>query len=326
VSDKLQSRLSVRVEQILNIAVGIKQLRLRRADGGQLPAAPAGSHIDVQLPNGLRRSYSLITPETCQTHYDIAVARDPASRGGSAWVHDYLMAGALLEISTPRNNFPLHNGPAPAVLIAGGIGITPIWAMVQSLVAQGRSWRLHYACRSRERAAFLEVLHAAASASGGDVQAWWDDEHGGRPLDVADVVSHAPSDAHLYCCGPAPMLDAFLRATEAWPRDRVHIERFQASDAPMPSNGLSTFKVELVRTGRVIDVPEGSTILEACMINGIDVPYSCCEGLCGTCETRVLAGIPDHRDSLLTERAKQANDTIIICCSGSKTPLLVLDL
>lgn len=318
--------LRVRVERIEPLAQDVKALRLVPVRAGTLPAFSAGAHVDVRLPNGLSRSYSITSADDCFAHYDIAVARDASSRGGSAFVHEQVAAGDELFMSAPKNHFPLHEGMAPAVLIAGGIGITPIRAMVRRLQREGRPWTLHYACRSRGRAAFLEELQAAAAASEARMQVWLDDEEGNQLLDVRALVAQAAPNAHLYCCGPAPMLETFAAACSARPAEHVHLEHFKPVTTAASSKALATFKVELARTGRVVHVSEGSTILDALMMNGIDVPYSCCEGLCGTCETRVIAGTPDHRDNLLTERARKFNDAIILCMSGSKSPLLVLDL
>ena len=322
----LHHSLRVRVERVEHLAQGVKALRLVPAHVGALPTFSAGAHVDVLLPNGLSRSYSITSADDQCAHYEIAVAHDAASRGGSAFVHEHVAAGDELWISAPKNHFPLHEGPAPTVLIAGGIGITPIRAMVRRLQREGRPWTLHYACRSRERATFLGELQADAQASGAQMQVWWDDEQGNQALDVRALVAQAAPHVHLYCCGPAPMLAAFTAACTGRPADHVHLEHFKPVAAAASAQALPTFKVELARTGRVVQVPEGSTILDALMMNGIDVPYSCCEGLCGTCETRVIAGVPDHRDNLLTERARQANDAIILCVSGSKSPSLVLDL
>jgi ferredoxin-NADP reductase len=283
-----------------------------------LPAASAGAHIDLHLANGLVRQYSLITAEADPSAYVVAVKRDRQSRGGSHFVHDQLRPGASLKISAPRNNFPLAEGAPHTVLIAGGIGITPIWCMVQRLVALDRPWQLHYACRSRDEAAFHDALQALAPA-----RLHIDDEAGGAILDVAALVAAAPAAAHLYCCGPAPMLVAFEAATAGWPRPQVHVEYFTAKEAPATDGG---FIVECRRSGRELAVPVGKTILETVRAAGIQAPSSCEAGICGTCETRVIAGIPDHRDQWLSEAERAANQTVMICCAGSKSERLVLDL
>lgn len=321
-----RSTLEVRVVGVRQETPAIRSLELVAAAGGRLPAFEAGAHVDVTLPNGLIRSYSLVGSLYDRSIYRIAVARDPHSRGGSVSLHEDVKVGSLLSISAPKNHFPLAQEAGLTVLVAGGIGITPLWCMVQQLQRDGRPWRLHYACRSRSAAAFLTELEQAAASGKGTLDLWFDDEHDQRPLDLKAALADVPDDAHLYCCGPAPMMAAYREATALRSPERVHFEYFKADEAPGSRPPLRSFTVVLARSGHSVQVPEGSSILDALMINGIDAPYSCYEGLCGTCETRVLEGVPDHRDQLLTERARASNETVIICCSGSRTPTLVLDL
>lgn len=317
--------LDMRVRAIRDVADGIKEIALVAADGGALPAFDAGAHIDLHLPGGFTRSYSLVGAPGERDVYRVAVSRDRASRGGSAYVHDGLTEGARIAVGPPRNNFPLVEDAAHSVLIAGGIGVTPIRAMVRRLAELGAPWTLHFAARTRRAAAYLADIEAEARASGGAVHVWFDDEAGG-PFDLEPAVRAAPEGAHIYCCGPAAMLEAFQRVTADRPSERVHLEFFQAPEPKEGDRPLGGFVVEIASTGQTVEVPEGNTILDALMMNGIDAPYSCYEGLCGTCETRVLSGIPDHRDSLLTDKARASNETVIICCSGSRTDRLVLDL
>lgn len=293
---------------------------------GLLPAWEPGAHVDLHLPNGLTRSYSLIGPPGERRCYSIAVAQDRRSRGGSTFLHSAVSAGAGLALTPPRNHFPL-SGEGLAVFIAGGIGITPLWCMIQQLVSQNRRWELFYAARARIEAAFVADLQTAAKSGTGRLHLWFDDENGGGPADLTAFVAGIEDTANIYCCGPVPMLQAFETLTRGRPADRVHVEYFQAPDrATTALPPLRACTVELARRGIAVEVPAGSSILDALMMQGIDVPYSCYEGLCGTCETRVLAGIPDHRDNLLTPKARAANDVVIICCSGSKTAKLVLDI
>ncbi|GAB4193569.1 MAG: PDR/VanB family oxidoreductase [Thalassobaculales bacterium] len=310
--------LTLRIRSITYEAAGIISLDLRPVDGGSLPGFTAGAHIDLSLPGGLSRSYSLVNPEGERHRYVVAVNRDRASRGGSRAVHEVLKAGDLIRVTAPRNNFALAASAAHSVLIAGGIGITPLWCMVQTLVAQGRSWELHYAVRDRASAAFLEAL-----------QQWPErlhlhvDAEAGRVLDVGAIVARAPAGAHLYACGPGPLLDAFTAATAGLPAEQVHLERFSSDAAPATGGG---FTVVLARSGREIAVPPGKTILEAVREAGINAPSSCEEGICGTCEVRVIAGIPDHRDMVLSKAEQAANTVMMICCSGAKSPTLTIDL
>ncbi len=315
--------LAVVVAGVRDEARAIRSFDLIAADGGALPPFDAGAHVDVELAGGLVRSYSLIGDRADPRRYRIAVMLDARSRGGSAAMHRDVKPGMPLRISVPRNNFPLQEDAPLSVLIAGGIGITPLWCMVQRLVELKRPWELHYACRSRAVAAFVPELEAAAATGSGRFLLWADDEHGGRPLDLAPIVRGAPADAQLYCCGPAPMLSAFRDAAPGEWSSRMHMEYFRPAEAARPTRA---FVVELARSGVSVDVPPGCSILDALMMQGIDAPYSCYEGVCGTCETRVLEGTPDHRDNLLSDKAKAEGKTILICCSGSKSDKLVLDL
>ena len=234
-------------------------------------------------------------------------------------MHEALLVGATLKISAPRNNFRLRDDAAHTVLIAGGIGITPIWCMVQRLNTLGLDWQLHYACRSRADMAFGEELEKMAQAN-----LHFDDESAGTFLDVSAIVAQAPDDAHLYCCGPAPMLAAFEAATKELPRERVHIEYFTAKEqAPGRKGG---FTVELARSGVEYFIPAGETILNVLLDAGVDLDYSCELGICGACEQRVISGEPEHRDSILSEEEQAENKRVMICCAGCKSERLVLDL
>lgn len=320
-----QERLDVVVERVADAARDIRVYDLARPDRAPLPAYAPGAHVDLVLGDHLVRSYSLVGPLDDRMRYRVAVQLDPASRGGSAWCHARLGVGTPLRISPPRNHFALVEDAPASWLFAGGIGITPLYCMVQRLAALGRPWQLHYACRTRAAAAFVDEIEALARASGGTgrLHLWCDDEHGGQPLALAPLVRSAPVDAHLYCCGPAPMLAAFRDAAAGEDSERVHMEYFRPLETVQPQGG---FTVALARTGVEVEVPAGCSILDALMMNGIDAPYSCYEGVCGTCETTVLEGVPEHRDCLLTEQAKAEGKRIIICRSGSRTPRLVLDL
>jgi len=290
----------------------------RRLDGAPLPAYQPGAHVDMHLPSGHIRNYSLIIARPPPDTYTFAIKRDPASRGGSRYIHDELRVGKTLKISAPRNNFPLQEDAAHTILLAGGIGITPIWCMVQRLVELKQSWTLHYGCRSRADMAFLQELEAMSEA-----MFHFDDEKG-QVLDVAGIVGAARKDAHLYCCGPTPMLNAFEAATKDWPREQIHIEYFTPRPQAKPSKG--GFTVELARSGQEFFIPEGRTILEVLLDEGVDVDYSCELGICGACEQRVISGVPDHHDSILTEEEQAENKRVMICCAGCKTDRLVLDL
>jgi tetrachlorobenzoquinone reductase len=311
--------IDVRVNAIRYAARDTHLYELVRPDGGALPAYEPGAHIDLHLPNGLIRQYSLINPEREPKSYTLGIKRDPASRGGSRYIHDELRVGRTLKISAPRNNFALNEGAAHVVLFAGGIGITPIWCMVQRLAALGRPWTLYYAARSRSDMAFLAALETMAPA-----QFHFDDESVGRFLDVATLVAQAPKDAHLYCCGPTAMLGAFEAATKDWPREQVHIEYF--TPKVLADDQKGGFVVELAKSGQEFVIPEGQTILQVLLDAGVDVDYSCELGICGACEQRVISGEPIHRDSILSEEEQASNTKVMICCAGCKSERLVLDL
>jgi ferredoxin-NADP reductase len=310
--------IEVRLSAIRYAARDTNIYELTSLDGKPLPAYEPGAHIDLHLPNGIVRQYSLLEPEPEPQRFTIGVKRDPASRGGSRYVHDELRVGRTLKISAPRNNFPLVETAPHVILFAGGIGITPIWCMVQRLHKLGRSWKLFYACRSRSDMAFLHALESMASS-----QFHFDDEAEGKFLDIGGIIAGAPKDAHLYCCGPTPMLKGFEAATVNWPSNQIHIEYFTPKQEPAKTGG---FVVELARSGKKFVIPEGKSILQVLLDAGIDVDYSCELGICGACEQRVISGEPEHRDAILTEEEQASNTKVMICCAGCKSERLVLDL
>lgn len=290
---------------------------------GALPAFSAGSHIDLHLGNGLVRSYSLMNGPHDTEHFRVGVFRDPASEGGSTYIHDHLRVGQLMRIDAPRNNFALDDAGDHSLFIAGGIGVTPFVAMAAELNRQGRRWTLYYSCRSRQRAAFLDTVRALADEGLGKLICHFDDEANGLLLDLAGIVAAATSETHFYCCGPAGMLSAYRAACADVSDSRVHFEYF-AADTQLASEG--GFDVVLAKSGRRITIPAGNTILDALAAGGVSVPYSCQQGICGACEVKVLSGIPDHRDMILSDAERASNETMLICCSGSLSPELVLDL
>lgn len=311
--------LTVRIKAISWETERIRSLELRDIDGQALPPFTAGAHIDLHLPNGMVRSYSLMNSPQERHRYLIGVLHTNPSRGGSRCVHEELQLGDTIHISAPRNAFPLDEQAKHSVLIAGGIGLTPLMSMVKRLAQLQRSWQLYYCARSRAQAPFVHELESY----GERVELVFDDERGGNLLDLASIIAAAPDGSDFYCCGPAGMLEAFQSAAASLPPQRRHIEYF----APPPAGPTPTgFTVELARSGKTVNIAAGQTILAAVRDAGIDVPYSCEQGLCGTCETRVLAGVPDHRDHILGDAERASNTTMMICCSGSHSDRLVLDL
>jgi tetrachlorobenzoquinone reductase len=315
--------MQVRVKRISYEAESINSYELVNPAGHELPPFTAGAHIDLHLANGMIRSYSLVNDQSERHRYVIAVNNDAAGRGGSKLVHESLRAGQVISISHPRNNFVLHEDAGHSVLIAGGIGITPLLSMIRRLEARGRSWELHYATRTRLTVAFLDDLNALRPDIHPNLHVTFDQEPPARMIDIPAIVKAAHPQAHLYCCGPVSMLEAFEAATADRPAGQIHVEYFKAKEKPAADGG---FEVRLARSKQTIAVQPGQTILDALLAAGINANYACSEGVCGTCETRVIEGIPDHRDLFLSREEQQANKSIMICCSGSKSSTLVLDI
>ncbi|HEY4069567.1 MAG TPA: PDR/VanB family oxidoreductase [Burkholderiaceae bacterium] len=316
--------LSVRLRQIRLEANAIASYEFVSASATPLPPFEAGAHIDLHLPNELIRSYSLVNPPSERERYVVAVQREADGHGGSAWMHAVPRVGDVLQIGAPLNDFALDETARASVFIAGGIGITPVVAMLHRLNALARPWRLHYAARSPDEAAFVNELHALEGESNGAgvVEFCFRSSRSSR-LDLAAIAAAAPADAHLYCCGPGAMIDAFQAACAGRAAATVHTERFSASAEADTAGG---FDLLLERSGRRITVQPGKTILDTLLDHAVEVNYACSAGVCGTCVTRVISGVPEHRDDYLTDAEKANNESIMICCSGSRTPTLVLDL
>jgi vanillate O-demethylase ferredoxin subunit len=306
--------LLVRVVCLREEAPGIVSCEMRTT-GEALPECAPGSHIDVHLPNGLVRQYSVVSADA--RHVRIAVKREPRGRGGSAYVADALRLGTVLNIGHPRENFPLAQGEHRTVLIAGGIGLTAVIAMARALAQRGGDWVLHYCLRSRDGIAFADEL----AGWGERVRIHVSSETGRAPLE--SMIEGEPAGTHFYCCGPESMLQDFARATASLPPDRVHVERFEAARPPQDAGA---FRVRLARSGREIAVRPDQTILDAIAAEGIDAPSSCQQGICGSCEVAVLEGTPEHRDEVLTESERARGTSMMICCSRSRSEVLVLDL
>jgi ferredoxin-NADP reductase len=310
--------IPVRVTRVSSETADIRLIELSPIGGDALPTWDPGAHIDVHLP-GLVRQYSLIGLQGGTT-YQIGVLRDLQSRGGSRYLHEDLQTGDVLRIGRPRNNFPLTNGMAPAILIGGGIGITPLLVMAERLRREESNWHLHYCVRSRDRLAFVDAM-----AAFGDRVTFHVDEEAGGPPDLARFINEAPSGAHFYCCGPTVMLTAFAAATASLSAERVHTERF-AAVAPEGDSCTEEFDLVLSRSGRTLRVPQHQSILETLEANGIESPWSCRLGVCGECRTTVLEGTCDHRDSVLSDAERSSQEVILICCSRARTPQLVIEL
>lgn len=305
-------------------AEGICSFELVHPEGQALPAFTAGAHIDVHVAPGLVRQYSLCNHPATVDHYRIAVLREPASRGGSVGMHEQVQLGQALTISAPRNHFGLAPGARHSLLLAGGIGITPIWAMAQALHSAGESFGLHYCGRAAARMAFVPDMAQAPFA--GQVQVHADDGPADQCFDADAVLAHPEAGTHLYVCGPPGFMNHVLDTArrQGWPEAQLHREFFAGTATALASDG--SFGVRLDRSGQTFQIPAGKSVIEVLVAEGIDVPYSCESGVCGTCLTRVLEGVPEHRDTFLTEAERAANDQFTPCCSRACTPLLVLDL
>jgi vanillate O-demethylase ferredoxin subunit len=303
--------------------LGICAFELADPAGAPLPPFTAGAHIDVHLPHGLVRQYSLCNAPGERHRYVLGVLREPASRGGSAAMHA-LAEGGELEISAPRNHFPLAEAARHSVLLAGGIGITPILAMAESLVAAGASFDLHYCVREPARVAFLERLETPGFAP--HVHLHFDSGPPAQQVDFKAALGTPAPGKHAYVCGPAGFIEAVLGAAEVLGWDAGHVHREYFSAAPIAVAGDAPFQVKLAGTGAVIDIGARQSVVEALAEAGVFVATSCEQGICGTCLTRVIEGVPEHRDSYLTEEERAANDCFLPCCSRALSPLLVLDL
>ena len=305
------------------VAQGIVGLELSLHDGGELPAHEAGAHIDLHLPGGLQRQYSLCGDPRERSRWRIAVLRDPASRGGSAAVHDHLHEGVRLKVGGPRNLFRLAEAPAH-LLLGGGIGITPLLAMAQSLHLQGQRFRLHACFRSPALTAFAEEMGACAYAK--QMSVHHDDGPLEQRFDVDAVLATADAGCHLYVCGPAGFMAHVLAAARraGWSEERLHQEHFAA--APMSQAGSGAFELRLARSGRCLPVPADRSALDVLLDAGVEVAFSCEAGVCGSCVLPVLEGQPDHRDSFLTAPERAAGRCFTPCCSRALTSVLVVDL
>ena len=316
--------LQVRVVRKAIEAQDICSLELAAVDGAALPPFAAGSHVDVQLPGGLVRQYSLCN-DPGETHrYLIAVLRDPASRGGSSAVHDRVHEGDLLTIGAPKNHFALAHDASHHLLLAGGIGVTPLLCMAERLAHTGGAFEMHYCTRSVARTAFRERIAAAPYAA--QVSFHHDDGPAAQRADLPALLAAPAPGRHLYVCGPKGFMDAVLATARAqgWPESAIHVEFFGAEVAP--AAGDQAFEVMLASSGRVIRVAADRSVAQALADAGVNLPTSCEQGVCGTCLTRVIEGEPDHRDLYLTPEEQAANDQFLPCCSRARSARLVLDL
>lgn len=308
--------LTVTVSDVRTLADGVVGIKMVSQDGAALPSWQPGAHIDLHLTGGLTRQYSLCGDPHDRFAYSIAVLLEQSGRGGSTYIHSSVLPPQQLSIGAPRNLFPLEPA-AGYTLIAGGIGITPILAMARELDRENADWRLCFGGRTRSSMAFVDDLEAF----GDQVEFWPQNERGLLPLER--LLDETSPDQLIYCCGPTPLLDAVQTLSEERGLDNVRFERFGATQ--LPSSALLPFEVELA-SGERLHVPADRSILDILEERGLDVPSSCRQGTCGSCEVAIVSGEADHRDSIFTEAEKAANFSLFVCCSRARSPRLVLDL
>ena len=316
--------LRVIVAQKTIEATDICRLELVRAETGPLPAFTAGAHVELHLPGELRRAYSLCN-DPAETHrYVLGILKDPQSRGGSRAVHEALRVGDELTIGLPRNHFALDPAAHSSLLLAGGIGITPLLAMAEQLERERAPFALHYTASTSERMAFTERLACAPYAR--KVHFYLSQESPARRLDLDKLLTGPVAGRHLYVCGPQRFIDAVLASARrhGWSENCLHWEFF--GGAPTGSAADAGFELEIASSGQVVPVAPGQTALKALLAAGVDVPMACDQGVCGTCLTKVLCGEIDHRDLYLMPDEQAAGDQFMPCCSRAKSPRLVLDL
>ncbi|MGJ7548635.1 PDR/VanB family oxidoreductase [Pseudomonas alloputida] len=316
----MPEQLTLQITDLIAEAKGVVVIELRSPDGAALPSFKPGAHIELHLPDDRVRQYSLCN-DARETHrYCVGVGLSPVSRGGSRHVHQSLRVGDRLTVSPPRNHFPLEEDAPGFVFFAGGIGITPVWSMIQWCEANQRPWHLYYLVRSRQRAAFLEQLQPF-----GERVTLHADDEAGVLFDIAAAIGQQPGNVHFYTCGPTPLMLAVEAAAHSYPEEQVHFEWFTPKE-PKTAATDKPFTVQLARSGKAFEVPADQSILQVLEANGLRVESSCREGTCASCETCVLDGAPDHRDSVLTPAERKNNDVMMICVSRALSQTLVLDL
>jgi len=311
--------LPLRVTRNDRIADGIHMLEFRDAGGKPLPEFSAGAHIAIQTPNGLLRKYSLCNDPAERDRYLVAIKREANGRGGSCNLIDNTKAGDELMVTAPVNDFALPQRAQDFLFIAGGIGITPIMAMIRDIRRQGKRFRLFYCSRSPETTAFIDEL--SAPEFNDHVVIHYDHGDPARSLDLKPILAERKNREHLYCCGPRPLMEAVRRFTDHWSAAAVHFEAFSEAETHKATD--KPFKVRLAHSGDVVDVPTDKTILEALRAHGLEVPSSCETGTCGTCRTKLLAGKADHRDLYLPDHDRV--DNIMLCVSRALTNEITID-
>lgn len=320
--------MRLRVRQITNEAEGINTFEFVDPDGKDLPEFAAGSHIDVHIPGGFLRQYSLCNDPRERQRYVIGVLNDPKSTGGSRSMHENVRAGDLIEVSAPRNNFPVREEAKHHLLLAGGIGVTPMMAMIEQLKTMGADFTLHYCTKSEEQTAFRGRLADLKAA--GRVVNHYDGGDPSKGLDIKGLLSQYEDGTHLYYCGPTGFMMATKDGSANWPPETVHFEYFAPVAVEKPASGGDAdlgdaeFQITIASTGATYNVTEDKSIVDVLRENGIDIDTSCEAGTCGTCKTHYLDGEPDHNDFVLTDAEQK--EWVMVCCARSKSPNITLDL
>lgn len=320
----LPSKLKLKLSKITTEAKDICSFEFVSLHGDDLPPFTAGAHIDVHINKDLMRQYSLCNNPNERHRYVIAVQKETNGRGGSKLIHDQLKEGDILEIGNPRNNLPLEKSASKHLLLGGGIGVTPMLSMALQLQSEGADYEMHYCTRSRERTAFHDLLSSPEFAD--KVTIHFDEGSPDSRLNLKELLAIRPEGTHLYLCGPQGFMQAIEQAAEGiWPPETIHMEYFSADPSTL-SGDNKPFEVKLAKSGKTFTIPEDKTIAQVLEDNGISTDISCEQGICGSCITPVLEGVPEHRDKVLTRREKDANNKCTICCSRAKGDHLVLDL
>ena len=314
--------LRLRVQAIRLQAEGIHAFELVDPDGAELPPATAGAHVDVHLPDGLVRSYSLSGDPADRTVWTLGVLRELNGRGGSRSMHDSMRVGDLLTVGEPRNAFAMVPGAAHTVLLAGGIGITPIKAMAHTLTAQGKSFEVHYCARTARNVAFTRELRALVPPD--RLHFHFDNGVPGQGLNITALLQQQPDGAHVYYCGPGGFMKACAEASARWTPGSVHFEHFKPPEPPAKAVPDASFQVRLARRGITVPVLPDQTIVRALELAGLRVPTSCLSGLCASCKVEYLEGEVEHNDYILSDEEK--THCLTLCVSRSRSPILVLDL
>ncbi len=319
----LKKKIEVRLNRIRREADGILSFEFVDPTGAELPAFTAGAHIEVHITPEMIRSYSISSDPSDKNRYEVAVLKETAGRGGSLAMHERLKEGDVLTITAPINHFPLAGKEARAhLLLAGGIGVTPMMAMISELEAKNAKWHMHYLTRDPSRMAFTERLQPYVAA--GKVTVHHDYGDPAKGPGIANLLKDFEIGTHLYYCGPPGFMTACAGSVEAWPPHAIHREYFAAAEKTGNEAPNEPFDIKVKSTGQVLNVPADRTIVEVLADAGVFVETDCKDGYCGTCITRYLSGTPDHRDTVLSE--KERKSYIMVCCGRAKSALLELDL